>query len=264
LSPDHLQENVFDESPILLSETDAVRVLSTGLMEEQGLLPYSSNYSFLATVSDSASVSGAPIILPAVYKPKRGENPLWDFEWGTLCMREVAAYEISRLLGWHLVPPTILREGPHGIGSVQLYVHNDEDDHYFSVQADARYADAFRRMALLDYVINNADRKSGHCLVDYDHRIWAIDHGVCFGAEYKLRTVIWEYSGQRIEDDYVDDLKRLYAFMDDARSDATVTLQRLLSPIESLSIQERIARLTATGLYPGPVDSRRNYPWPPI
>ncbi len=157
------------------------------------------------------------LVLPAVYKPQRGESPLWDFEWGSLCQRETAAYEISRLLGWRLVPPTVLRNGTRGLGSVQLYIDHDEEDHYFTVQADARYAPAFRRMALFDYVINNADRKSGHCLVGSDGQVWAIDHGVCLHTEFKLRTVIWEFGDCAIDPELLDDLAQFRAQLADDR-----------------------------------------------
>ena len=227
------QPAIEDDAPILLTERMQLRTLADGVMREQGLLPYSSNHSFLVTVAQR------DITLPAVYKPQRGESPLWDFEWGSLCKRETAAYEISRLLDWHLVPPTVLRNGTRGLGSVQLYIDNDDEEHYFTVQADARFADALRRMALFDYVINNADRKSGHCLVGSDQRIWAIDHGVCFHTEYKLRTVIWEFSDRAIDPDLMDDLKRFYAQLCDAESDASQTLRRLLSKMERVALRER-------------------------
>ena len=134
---------------------------------------------------------------------------MWDFEWGTLCKRETAAYVLSRALGWDLVPPTVLREGNRGLGSVQFYVDHDGEAHYFTVYEDARYAESFRKLALFDFVVNNADRKSGHCLIGSDERIWAIDHGICFHAEYKLRTVIWEFSCEPIAAPLLADLTTL-------------------------------------------------------
>ena len=253
------------ETPILLSEEDAAGVLASGVMREQGLLPYSSNHSFLVTIAAAPSAGDSSLeaasnaanslpdslVLPAVYKPQRGESPLWDFEWGSLCQRETAAYEISRLLGWRLVPPTVLRNGTRGLGSVQLYIHHDEEDHYFTVQADARYAPAFRRMALFDYVINNADRKSGHCLVGSDGQVWAIDHGVCLHTEFKLRTVIWEFGDSAIDPELMDDLAQFRAQLADDSSDATQTLCHLLSPDERRALQRRVTDLIRTREVPG-------------
>lgn len=250
--------NVQDDAPILLTEADAAHTLAAGAMQEQGLLPYSSNHGFLVTVAENG------LVLPAVYKPQRGESPLWDFEWGSLCKRETAAYEISRLLDWRLVPPTVLRHGTRGLGSVQLYIDNDDEEHYFTIHADARYAPALRRIALFDYVINNADRKSGHCLVGSDQRIWAIDHGVCFHAEFKLRTVIWEFSGATIDPDLLGDLTRFHAQLCDENSDASQVLRRLLNPTERVALLERVKDLLRTGKFPAPDAYRRNFPWPPI
>jgi uncharacterized repeat protein (TIGR03843 family) len=203
-------------------------------------------------------------VLPAVYKPQRGESPLWDFEWGSLCQRETAAYEISRVLGWQLVPPTVLRNGTRGLGSVQLYIHHDDDEHYFTVQADARYTPAFRRMALFDYVINNADRKSGHCLIGDDGQVWAIDHGVCLHDEYKLRTVIWEFSDDVISPDLLDDLARFEDELDDESSTTSQTLCQLLSYRERAALRRRVDDLLRARRYPAPDPYRRNFPWPPI
>ncbi len=227
-------------------------------MAEQGLLPYSSNHSFLVTVAD------AKLTLPAVYKPQRGETPLWDFEWGSLCKRETAAYAVSHSLGWDLVPPTVLRRGEHGLGSVQLYVDNDDDQHYFTVQADARFALALRRLALFDYVINNADRKSGHCLIGREGRMWAIDHGICFHAEFKMRTVIWEFSDTPIDAELLDDLQRFRAELRDEEGATWRSLCRLLTRDERAAMLDRVEDLVYGKRYPAPNPHRRNYPWPPI
>ena len=275
--PDPMPQAQDDGSEsVYLTEADAVKILSSGVMREQGLLPYSSNHSFMVTVSldshdptsdvDVAANDSAQVgtVLPAVYKPQRGESPLWDFEWGSLCQRETAAYEISRVLGWQLVPPTVLRRGTRGLGSVQLYIHHDDDEHYFTVQADARYAPAFRRMALFDYVINNADRKSGHCLVGDDGQVWAIDHGVCLHDEYKLRTVIWEFSDDAISPQLLDDLARFMAQLDDASSSTSQTLCQLLSHDERAALRRRVGDLLRMRRFPAPDPYRRNFPWPPI
>ncbi len=269
-----------------LHEEDVLNVLAHGEIEERGLLPYSSNYSFLVTLSGCAEPSetdgetegetegeqpaskqaanAEPLVLPAVYKPRRGENPLWDFRTGTLCQREVAAYTLSHALGWGLVPPTVLRDGAHGVGSVQFYVENDEENHYFTVQDDARFSETTRRLALFDFVINNADRKSGHCLIGLDERLWAIDHGICFHTEYKLRTVIWEFSDEPIADELLDDLSRCHDEIRDERSDLRQQLCLLLADDECEALIRRTAALLRQRRYPSQHPHRRNFPWPPI
>jgi hypothetical protein len=252
------QEREQAGSTIRITEQDVIHLLATGEVEEQGLLPYSSNHSFLVIVRSEGQG------LPAVYKPQRGESPLWDFEWGTLCKREVAAYAISSALGWQLVPPTVLRTGTRGVGSVQFYVDNDTDAHYFTARADARFATTLRRLSLFDYVINNADRKSGHCLVGEDGHMWAIDHGVCFHTDYKLRSVIWEFSGQTIEADLCADLEALHASLMDPVTPTAAELEPLLRHGEIKAMRQRIEQLLCVGSYPNPLIHRRNYPWPPI
>lgn len=243
---------------IPLTEDQVLQTLSTGTLEEKGLLPYSSNHSFLVVVSDDE------LTLPAVYKPQRGENPLWDFEWGTLCKREAAAYVVCRALGWQLVPPTVLREGTRGLGSVQFYIDHDAENHYFTVQDDARFADTLRQLALFDFIVNNADRKSGHCLVGADDRLWAIDHGICFHTEYKLRTVIWEFSGEPIDHELVDDMKAFRKQLDDPTQPVAQQLCRLLTEEERKAMLNRLQQLIRKQCYPAPQPQRRNYPWPPV
>lgn len=247
-----------EETPIQVTEAQVIEALTHGEIQEQGLLPYSSNHSFLITVGDDR------LVLPAVYKPRRGESPLWDFEWGTLCLRETAAYTISSALEWDLVPPTVLRDGTRGLGSVQLYIPNDDAEHYFTVQDDARFALALRRLALFDYVINNADRKSGHCLIGDDGRMWAIDHGICFHTEYKLRTVIWEFSNEPIDSELGDDLEELLKQLTDQESALSVALWQLLNSAEYAALTDRTRVLLGTQKFPAPAVHRRNYPWPPV
>ena len=246
------------DAVVQLSEEQILNTLRSGIIEEKGLLPYSSNHSFLVVVADEA------LILPAVYKPQRGENPLWDFELGTLCRRETAAYAVSAALAWQLVPPTVLRLGTRGLGSVQFFVDHDADEHYFTVQADARFWQSLRRLALFDYVINNADRKSGHCLIGSDNRMWAIDHGICFHAEYKLRTVIWEFSREPIEDELLADLADFQRSLEEPCAEEAEELSRLLSPDEYAAMCERVARLLMHQHYPAPSPFQRNFPWPPV
>ena len=247
-----------DDAPIQVTETEVLETLTHGEVEERALLPYSSNHSFLVTVEHQG------MTLPAVYKPRRGENPLWDFEWGTLCQRETAAYLVSKSLGWDLVPPTVLREGTRGIGSVQLYIPNNDNVHYFTVQEDARYVTALRQLALFDFIVNNADRKSGHCLIGDDQRLWAIDHGICFHTEYKLRTVIWEFAGDPIPPDLLNDLEELHACLLDEASSLSQILCQLLTSAEYTTMISRMKVLLRQRTFPAPQIHRRNYPWPPI
>jgi hypothetical protein len=269
------------EESVPLTEASVIAALTRGKVVERGLLPYSSNHSFLVVVKHEG------LTVPAVYKPQRGESPLWDFEWGTLCRREVAAHTLSSALGWNLVPPTVLRTATHGLGSIQFFVQHDADQHYFTVQADARFAPALRRLALFDLLINNADRKSGHCLIGDDERLWAIDHGVCFHADYKLRTVIWEFADEPIGDELLADLVRLrdeLVGVPSARSEGVAdraadraaeeaaggktpladVLCTLLSSAEQRSLLLRVQALIEAGRFPAPNPHRRNYPWPPV
>ena len=237
---------------------EIVRALAEGEIEEKGLLPYSSNYTFLITVHHREQE------FPAVYKPRRGENPLWDFPAGTLCQRETAAFVVSEALGWRVVPPTVLRDGPRGPGSIQFFIDCDPDIHYFNMREDARYALALRRLTLFDFLINNADRKAGHCLYGYDEHMWAIDHGICFHQHYKLRTVIWEFAGEPIEEQLLADLGSFAASLTQATSPLLQTLDRLLSPPERHALHQRVEQLEQDRHYPAPPAHQRNYPWPPI
>jgi hypothetical protein len=228
--------------------------MAAGDLEILGLLPRSSNYTFLARAGE-----GDDAVL-VVYKPRRGEIPLWDFPEGTLCQREVAAYVVARSLGWPNVPPTILRDGPEGVGSVQRFVPFDPEAHYFTLEPER--ADDFRRVALFDVVVNNADRKGGHCLLGEDDAIWVIDHGVCFSEEpHKLRTVIWEHVGEVIEPALLEDLRRF----DRETTDGPVgdTLGVLLAEGELAAMHARIEAVLAAGRFPEPGPGRP-YPWPPV
>ena len=226
--------------------------LVSGELELLGLLPRSSNSTFLVRARrDEEEVL-------AVYKPRRGETPLWDFPEGTLCQREVAAYAVARDLGWPNVPPTVLRDGPHGEGSVQLFVEFEPTEHFFTLEETR--PDDFRQVALFDVVANNADRKSGHCLLGGDGRVWVVDHGVCFSDEPKLRTVIWDFVGQALPADLVADLRRVRTDLDAALGDE---LAVLLSPPEIAALAARIDRTLELGCFPEPGPGRP-YPWPPV
>lgn len=233
-----------------------IQLLSQGEMDVEGLMPDSSNYTFLARISDD-ELKGL-----AIYKPRRGERPLWDFPRGTLCQREAAAYLVSEALGWSVVPPTVLREGPeYGLGSVQLFIDADPQEHYFTMRGsnDA----AFKRIAAFDMIVNNADRKGGHILKDRDGRLWGIDHGITFHAEYKLRTVIWEYAGQPIPDDLITNIQQLCEQLEDGDDPTITALKELLARAEVDALRRRIERVLRRPRYPEPTGGR-SMPWPPI
>jgi len=237
-----------------ISTECALKLLSEGDIELHGLLPWSSNYTFFVTVSDGELKAAA------VYKPCRGERPLWDFPEGTLAMREVAAFAVSEALGWGLVPPTVLRDGPHGTGMVQLYMDVDHEQHYFTF--GERHVEEARRIAVFDVLINNADRKAGHVLEDAHGQVWAIDHGVCFSPEPKLRSVIWDFAGQPVPPDILDDLRALRDKMD-KRAELVRVLEHLLDPQEVEALRHRLELLVKRRRFPQP-SSERHYPWPPI
>jgi len=246
-----------DDSPSkaqALTLERALKLLAEGDIELHGLLPWSSNYTFLVGVSDGE------LKALAVYKPSQGERPLWDFPEGTLALREMAAFVVSEALNWGLVPPTVLRDGPHGPGMVQLYVDVDHEQHYFTF--GERRVEEAQRIAVFDALINNADRKAGHVLQDAQGHIWAIDHGVCFSPAPKLRTVIWDYAGQPIPSDILDDLRALRERMS-KRSPFIRALEKLLAPDEIEAMRRRLDSLIARARFPRP-GSDRPYPWPPI
>ena len=200
----------------------------------------------------------------AVYKPQQGERPLWDFEYGSLHRREVAAYEVSRHLGWEVVPPTVLRDGPLGEGSVQLFIEHDPRRHYFVLLEDDDHDEALARMAAFDLLVNNADRKAGHVLLAADDHIWGCDHGLTFHVEPKLRTVIWEFGGMTLDPSWCEDLRRLAADLSAPEQPPASHLQALLSPPEVAMLARRALALATSGMLPDPPEEERPYPWPPI
>lgn len=229
-------------------------LLENGEISLTGQFVWGSNYTFLVKVHGEAGR------VDAVYKPARGERPLWDFPSGTLAQREVAAFRTSRALGWDLVPPTVLRpDGPAGPGSLQLFVDANPERHYFTFDDEEKQR--LRPAAAFDLLINNADRKGGHVLLAPDGHIWLIDHGVCFHEEEKLRTVIWDFAGEPIPGDILADVERLRA---DLASGGELDrgLRALLSPEEVRALERRAGGLLASGEFPQPSDDRRPYPWP--
>jgi uncharacterized repeat protein (TIGR03843 family) len=243
------------EAPRPISLQDMLTLLQEGQLELRGLLPEGSNYTFLVMVGDGVQKT------LAVYKPTQGERPLWDFPAETLALREVAAFLVSEVLGWNFVPPTVYRtDGPHGPGSVQFFIHAQPDTHYFNL-AESDHPD-LRRIALFDVLINNADRKGGHVLKDESGKLWAIDHGICFHAQPKLRTVIWDFAGQSIPSTLLDDVSELRQRLDKDK-DLKTAINSLLAPVEVSALRRRADKLIASGCYPDPGPGR-NYPWPPL
>jgi uncharacterized repeat protein (TIGR03843 family) len=231
----------------------ALRLLAQGEMEVLGLMPRASNYTFLARVRLGDAEANA------IYKPRDGEVPLWDFPDGTLCKREVAAYVVASSLGWPSVPPTVLRDGPEGIGSAQLFIEFDPRHHFFTLQEQR--TDDFRRIAVFDAIVNNADRKGGHCLLGKDGEIHVIDHGVCFSSSPKLRTVIWDFAGDPIPEVLLADVARLEAELRDGPTRAA--LAGLLDPIELDATHRRTETIIRSKRFPLP-GPERPYPWPAV
>jgi uncharacterized repeat protein (TIGR03843 family) len=228
-------------------------LLRTGAIKMVGQVTWSSNYTFLT------QLSGPDGEISAIYKPARGERPLWDFPGGSLAARETAAFHTSHTLGWNFVPPTVLREdGPAGPGSIQLFVDVDHERHYFNMSEEQKAH--LKPVALFDLLINNADRKGGHVLLDTQDNIWLIDHGVCFHTDYKLRTVIWDFVDMPIPQDLLADLQELVDALT-AESDTTDALQSLLSPAEIEALISRAKDLLRQQVFPGPGPGRP-YPWP--
>ncbi len=231
-----------------MNDIVAVEVLQRGSIEVRGRIADSSNVTLLVTCATERCK------LPAVYKPLAGERELWDFPPG-LHRREVAARVLSDWLGWDIVPETVLREdAPFGEGSLQRVVDEDGVSHYFTLRDDPRWHPELRRIAAFDVLTNNADRKSGHVLLSED-RLWAIDHGLTFHAEPKLRTVIWDFAGDRLDDALRDAVARL------VDEPLPGELAQLIDADEANALRRRARALTRAGKLPAP-GTGRPYPWP--
>jgi hypothetical protein len=240
--------------PASPNDPGALRLLTQGDIRPLGLMPRASNSTFLVELT-AGERSGL-----GVYKPRDGETPLWDFPEGTLCNREVAAYVLALALGWPRIPPTVLRDGPHGTGSVQLFVEPSGGEHYFTLRE--RCLDDFLPVAAFDVVANNADRKSGHCILASDETLWVVDHGVCFSPDPKLRTVVWDFAGDPVPPALLRDLERVAG---ELRSETALRteLLDLLAPDEVDASARRAERLVSSGRFPQP-GPERSFPWPPV
>jgi uncharacterized repeat protein (TIGR03843 family) len=237
-----------------LSPGETLELLRTAEIDGLGLHPEGSNYVFIVRLQPDGD--GEPVL--AVYKPAAGERPLRDFPRGTLYRRETAAYELGTALRWPRIPPTVIRDGPHGIGSVQLFIDGQPNANYFSMRDDQM--DRFEAIALFDIIANNADRKGGAVLLDDDDRLWAIDHGLTFNPLARLRTVMLEFCGEPISDALVDDLRALGPSLG-AGATLGERLRELLADEEVEQLQARVEYVVGHPVFPM-LDPDRNVPWP--
>ena len=238
------------------SDNYLLNILERGEISITGEFLWGSNYTFAVQINyNDQTIEG-------VYKPTRGERPLWDFPRATLAHREVAAYLVSETLGWSFVPPTVFRElGPIGPGSLQLQVDHDPEYNYFSFnKADLQ---RLRPVVAFDYLINNADRKGSHILFDQQGQLWLIDHGISFHTEQKLRTVIWDFAGELIPDQICSDLVD-FGHQLQAGTQFRKQLEKYLVPQEIDALDRRNQRLITSKTFPDPHPNRRPYPWPPV
>lgn len=235
----------------------AIERLRTAELVIEGRMPWSSNATFLCELHEpgGSGERDVPVVLGrAIYKPHAGERPLWDFPDG-LYRREVAAYELARAIGWDVVPPTIERDGPFGVGSVQQFIDADFEQHHFTLVEDPANHPQLMRMCAFDIIANSTDRKGGHVLVDDDGHLWGIDNGLCLHAEFKLRTVIWEFADEPVPADLIDDL---CAFVERPLPEA---LAELIDPFERDALKARARALVADGRFPVDHTGHR-IPWP--
>ncbi|WP_345744555.1 SCO1664 family protein [Streptomyces sp. ODS28] len=274
---------------------EVLRVLSRGELTVRGRIGGASNAVLYCTAEHEGRA------LDCVYKPVAGERPLWDFPDGTLAQREVAAYEVSRAAGWDLVPPTVLRDGPYGEGMVQLWIEEPEPEPgeadgedqpapeqpqllalvegepgegwkpvAFAEVGEGRTAllvhaddERLRRLAVLDAVINNGDRKGGHLLTDAEGRLWAIDHGVTFNADDKLRTLLWGWAGEELTAEASGVLRRLAAGLAEG-GELAERLSELITGAELDAVRKRTEAMLSTGKHPMPSGDWPAIPWPPV
>ena len=243
------------ESVAGLSRQEIEKRLANWSINGIGLHPGGSNYVFVVRLAeDDEEVFG-------IYKPAAGERPLRDFPYGTLHNREWAAYILADALGWPAVPPTVVRDGPHGVGSVQLFIDADFTKHYFNLR-DERLDD-YIPVAMFDVLINNADRKGGACLLDGDDHIWAVDHGLTFNPMARRRTVMFEFNGTPYPEELLKSVENLMRIIDDAGSDLRDKLSGALDEPEIDSLIRRGREMVESRTFPH-LDPDWNVPWPMI
>lgn len=237
-----------------LTKVEIIEILLNGEIDLKGQFVLGSNYTFLVKLQHHAKT------LQAVYKPQQGEMPLWDFPSESLAARETAAYLVSEALAWDLVPPTIIREdGPFGPGSFQFFIQHNPELHYFSFDEETRQR--LRPTALFDLLLNNADRKGSHILLDDNQHLWLIDHGLCFHTQPKLRTVIWDFSGQVIDNSLIT---QLHAFQTKLLpgTEISAQLRQLLDENELNALKSRVKFIIEHPVFPMPDENKRQFPWP--
>ena len=240
--------------PLRLTTQQSLEILANGEIELKGQFVWGSNYTFLVTIQHSE------LPLQAVYKPVKGERQLWDFPPETLAPREKAAFLISEALGWHFVPATIIRnDGPYGAGMLQVFIPHNPEKTYFSLTDTEKQG--LKATAVFDLILNNADRKGSHLLFDRTGKLWVIDHGICFHEEAKLRTVVWDFVGQRIPETILDDVKELSGLLKE-KSDLQNELRELLTAEEVEALAARIENLLKDPIFPYPPENVRPFPYP--
>jgi uncharacterized repeat protein (TIGR03843 family) len=236
-----------------LDVAEALELLRTGSISIEGRLVDASNTTLYC------ALAGDGVTAACVYKPVRGERPLWDFPDGTLAEREVGAYAVSEALGWNVVPPTVLRDGPYGEGMVQLWMDGDETVDLTRLVRDD--LPPLRRMVLFDAIVNNADRKGGHLIPMPGGHVYGVDHGVSFHQQDKLRTVLWSWAGDPLPDEAIDSLSEFRALLEGTLDDA---LSALLTRREVVAVRRRVDRLLRERRYPEPSGDWPAIPWPPF
>ncbi len=251
-SPDEIDPTPPPGPAFGLEADELIDLFQTGEFEIEGRMADSSNATLLVVVQDS---DGGGRSHRAIYKPGSGERPLWDFPRG-LYRREVAMYRLAEYVGWDVIPPTTIAEGPFGEGSVQAFVNADFRHHYFSLHEDGMGTEDLLTLCALDIVANNTDRKSGHCLLGSDGRVYGIDHGLSFHAQFKLRTVMWDYIGEPLPANVTAGLGKLVS--DGVPADVC----SLLDGFEIDAVVARAAALLESGCYPDDDTGGRRWPWP--
>jgi hypothetical protein len=237
-------------NPRATDERKVIEALSSAEIRDTQLVPWGSNYTFAVSLETG---DGEEFI--AIYKPEMGEAPLWDFPIGTLFQREYASYILSRFLGWRFIPPTVIREGPHGIGTVQLYIEPEQTFDRFD--EDDYYRHQLQQMALFDLIANNADRKASHFFLGrYQRQVWGIDHGLTFNVDHKLRTVLWEFGGEPLPGSLCRRLQRIERHQELVFD----LLDPYLASDEILMLMVRTEHLLKSGIMPV-LTSRRNIPF---
>ncbi len=240
-------------TPVTLTEEEALPILQSGEVIGGHRMPWGSNYTFFVGID-----AGPGKYLRAIYKPRDGERPLYDFPNGTLYKREYAAFVLSRDLGWPDVPLTLVRDGPYGVGSMQLYIECDPEITYFDMLKEK--AGPLQKFAIFDLVVNNADRKAGHCLLDPHGRVWSIDHGLTFHPVFKLRTVMLEFWNKEIPQPCVAELEALLRRLESSNG-VTGRLAEMITVQEIKALKKRLEAVIKSPMLPA-LDPYRNVPWP--